>query len=581
MRRAVKGGHLLRAAWLVLAALGMDCARAQVVNRGMAGSVDATAYFSPANVVAGQQSQFSVVVTNGTPDIPPPRTIKVDGVEITFLRNLPRSEMTLSGRQVLNEYTYAVTPWKAGVYTIPSLSLRVNGELLTTPECKLRVREFEELGLDPDAVARGSFALMYVEREECYVGEVVPLEVTLYMDQDLRVRDWGYPDMERDTFITKRFERRYPTDVFLLGRRFYALAHSTFVSPLAAGDLELGPVTFTCKISEARTLPQGPVQTLGPARDLYVEGPRVPMRVLPLPEEGRPEGFAGAVGSYAITCRATPTRVAVGDPIELEIEVRGRGNLDALEGPRLEGDGDGLWKVFQETSEIRKREAASLEGVAVFRRVISPTRVTEEIPSLILSYFDPEERAYRTVTTAPIALEVLPDLEGEAMIQSFASSTGALMPREQLEDILALLPGPLEGPATLRPWSEGSVFRALEALAILSWAGLAAFGLFRLFGPRLLELRQVREGPAYRELLRDLRRPGLSEKEFYNGYYRACEAWRREQGQAALPPAVREQLRQIAERREELNYAGAAGRPAMEDGRRMALLRSLAALRRI
>jgi hypothetical protein len=189
------------------------------------------------------------------------------------------------------------------------------------------------------------------------------------------------------------------------------------------------------------------------------------------------------------------------------------------------------------------------------------------------------ERAYRTVTTEPIPLEVLPDADGQALIQSFAAATGALMPREQLEDILALLPGPMRGPAALRPWSEGAVFRTLEALAILLWAGLVALGLFRVFGGRLLQMRRVRLGPSYKELQRELRHPGLSEKAFYNIYHQACEAWCREHRRAELPRAVREQLEQISERRELLNYAGAAGRPSLEEGRRLALLRSLGALR--
>ena len=44
---------------------------------------------------------------------------------------------------------------------------------------------------------------------------------------------------------------------------------------------------------------------------------------LPLPTEGRPESFTGAVGKYDISALAVPTNVRVGDPIELVIDIRG------------------------------------------------------------------------------------------------------------------------------------------------------------------------------------------------------------------------------------------------------------------
>ena len=56
--------------------------------------------------------------------------------------------------------------------------------------------------------------------------------------------------------------------------------------------------------------------------------------VRPLPLRDQPDSFSGAVGeSFSISVRANKTVVAVGEPIPLEVEIKGKGNLDGIQLP--------------------------------------------------------------------------------------------------------------------------------------------------------------------------------------------------------------------------------------------------------
>ena len=72
-------------------------------------------------------------------------------------------------------------------------------------------------------------------------------------------------------------------------------------------------------------------QAVGSGRELVIQ---------PLPLKGRPESFAGAVGSsFSLEVRADRTVVEVGEPVQLELMVRGQGELAGLQLPTLDQAG--------------------------------------------------------------------------------------------------------------------------------------------------------------------------------------------------------------------------------------------------
>jgi hypothetical protein len=145
-------------------------------------------------------------------------------------------------------------------------------------------------------------------------------------------------------------------------------------------------------------------------KKLTATGKPVKINVLPLPTEGRPADFSGAIGKFSLTAKANPVNVAVGDPISLTTVVSGRGNFDRVAVPPLASDQD--WKTYATSSKFEPSDALGTAGKKSFEQAIIPQRADlPAIPPRSFSYFDPEARRYATVSTERIAL-LMPQSHG-------------------------------------------------------------------------------------------------------------------------------------------------------------------------
>ena len=88
----------------------------------------------------------------------------------------------------------------------------------------------------------------------------------------------------------------------------------------------------------------GNMMSSGDIRQITVPTQSAKLDVKPLPKEGRPDDFSGAIGQFSLQTSAAPKQAAAGDPISLNVTVSGRGNFDAMGSPvLLEADG---WRTY-------------------------------------------------------------------------------------------------------------------------------------------------------------------------------------------------------------------------------------------
>ncbi|MEZ6088616.1 MAG: BatD family protein [Pirellulaceae bacterium] len=126
------------------------------------------------------------------------------------------------------------------------------------------------------------------------------------------------------------------------------------------------------------------------------------------PDDGKPASFIGAVGQgFSIDVAADRTVVRVGDPIRLNIRLRGDGNLQNARLPSLSADGgldpqDFRLPEGDVAGELGEGEKSFSVSVRVENESVS------EIPSIAYSWFDTDAKEYRTTRSDPIALRVMP-----------------------------------------------------------------------------------------------------------------------------------------------------------------------------
>ena len=112
------------------------------------------------------------------------------------------------------------------------------------------------------------------------------------------------------------------------------------------------------------------------------------------------------VQSTAMTAKASPLEVTVGDPVTLNIQLSGEGTVDSLTLPKLAWPG---FKSYEPSISSEQADPLGLSGTKVFEQVIIPENDSiTEVPKIELAYFNPEEETYMTLSQGPFPLKVNP-----------------------------------------------------------------------------------------------------------------------------------------------------------------------------
>ncbi len=268
----------------------------------------------------------------------------------------------------------------------------------------------------------------------------------------------------------------------------------------------------------------------GIAAQESVELPTLTLSALPLPP-GAPEDFANTVGQYSISATTEAKSLAMHEAVEVEITVRGTGNLTNFECPKPVDAAD--WKLVPATRKPILNSNGQTVGMT-FSQLMRPTAEVGGIPSFSFSYFDPQAMEYRRAETRPIPLTWRMTAEVGSGLQSLTATTpppAGEVPVEEMRDIYGFLS---EGGSvvTLPRWLWYLLY--LPAAAILLALG---FGCLR---------RYLAAGAAGRERERELTQLArtASELEFLKALGGFIEA--------NIPPAKQTpELRGILSRRDE------------------------------
>ncbi len=126
--------------------------------------------------------------------------------------------------------------------------------------------------------------------------------------------------------------------------------------------------------------------------------------VIPVPTDGRPFDYRGAVGRYKIMTQATPNSVSAGDPITLNIGIAGTGPMELVQAPPLAE----LTSLTRDFKVADQSLAGFVQGDAkVFSTTIRPrVEGITHIPPIPFSFFDPDTEKFETVMSEPIAISV-------------------------------------------------------------------------------------------------------------------------------------------------------------------------------
>ena len=419
--------------------------------------------------------------------IPEPMLPELEDFQLIGTNRSSSSQYTLVNGKMTSSKTidhlYTLRPRKTGRLTIGPTRLDFKGRSYRTESIQIEVvkgsaapKSSPQTGTPtPSAPAVPEemttddlFVRVELDRRTAYVGEQVTATYALYNRTNLVNVQYGQVPSFTGFWSEEIFnaERLNFQQQVIGGKRYQtAVLKKMALFPTTSGEIEVEPLQLICDLRQ-------------PGRDLFdffgrtqrvrIATRPVAVTVKPLPAEGRPADFSGAVGQFTLTARADRTQLAVGEPLELTVEIRGKGNLKTLPQPRLPTLDD--FKSFDpEISESISRSGGRIEGRKTYRHVLIPkAEGSAVIEPLILTYFDPAKGEYQRAASEPIAITVLPGQE-----EMYAPGAG--LSKEEIlvlgRDIRYIKPAPRDLQTRGDPLYSGVLFQLVQALPLLAVAG--------------------------------------------------------------------------------------------------------------
>jgi len=332
-------------------------------------------------------------------------------------------------RYVMN---YLLTSNQTGRIELSPVKVTIGGKSYQTNPVYVNI-------LKPGTTDQLDFEVTLSE-QECYVGQPVIMTVKFYISADIGDFQFDIPVLDENSFFVedtvpispqaKQYRLRTGIPIWVTqyrtvhkGKEAILLSFSKVLIPKRAGHIEFPSASVSADVAIGRTRSRDRFfddffSSQKQYKRFMVSSKPLSLTVLPLPRQGRPDGFYGLVGQYTISASAKPTTdVYMGDPITLTIKIGGSKYLKPVQWPKLQ-QVPGLAANFKIPSQ--KATPAIDNGFKVFTQTIRPdNNQANVIPSIPLAYFDPDTGSYNIAKTKPIKLDLKPskrltaaDIEG-------------------------------------------------------------------------------------------------------------------------------------------------------------------------
>jgi hypothetical protein len=251
-----------------------------------------------------------------------------------------------------------------------------------------------------------------VDKAKVFVGEQITASWYLYTREQIRDIDTlKYPDLKgfwkEDIEVATRLNF---TNEVVNGVLYHkALLASYALFPIRAGPASVDSYKAKCTIISTSPL------SFGDAHPVTKSSSEIKVEVVPLPAEGKPENFSGAVGQFSVMAKLDKTEIPANQPVSLKIRFEGRGNAKMIELPKFN---------FGPTVDLydSKNESKFYPNGTSFKEfellLIPRQEGAVEIASQTVSMFDPASKKYYQRVTPSLQLKVLPSVGGAPLAAS-------------------------------------------------------------------------------------------------------------------------------------------------------------------
>ena len=319
-------------------------------------------------------------------------------------------------RSYSKTYSYFLAPKSQGTFSINQATIEIDDQIYKTTPLKIIITEAVSKpkdGNSADYVASENVHLIAeVSKSNPFLNEAITIVYKLYVSNDVSItRSWQELDTPKfQDFWSQYIEEKGEQQIYETtyeGKPYrYVILRKAVLYPQKTGELTIEPLTLDV-----------PIDVQGNTRDIFGRrrmtrvnrtisaGKRI-INVKPLPIEGRPDDFSGAVGNFNFSVSVNKTMLDANEALELKIRTKGIGNLKLFNLPSLT-----LPSSLEVYEPVRDNKVAiNIKGMNGFisdtYTIIPQYKGSYPIRPISFSYFDVTSSKYKTIISDEIVVKV-------------------------------------------------------------------------------------------------------------------------------------------------------------------------------
>lgn len=370
----------------------------------VAQDIQVDAELSETNIFNGEQVRLEVSVSgNAMGSVRQPELPEIEGLRWLRGSTSRGTQYTIiNGKpSVTYTYGYVLIAQSPGDYTLPPITITVEDKTYQTDPIPFTVLDPASLESGDAERAPDIYIRVEPDTKDPVVGQQVVADVVLYFKNGVEVSSYQpTPGWKAEGFWKEELnypQRAQTSSTIVNGVRYQKarlIQYALF--PTKSGELTLSPFEITVSVRSRRSSADPFGFGLNQER-MTLQSTPVTLNVEGLPELNNAE-FIGAVGDFEITRTISTSSALVGESIEINTQVSGKGNIPLVNKPDYELP-ESLERYNPEESSNIERNDREITGSRNFRDIVIPRNEGDyTIPATKVAYYDPSRSDFVIVT---------------------------------------------------------------------------------------------------------------------------------------------------------------------------------------
>ncbi len=318
-------------------------------------------------------------------------------------------------RSFAKTYSYFLAPVRVGKFKINQATIEIDREVYKSQVVQITVTKAVQKpknGNDSDFIASDNIHLVAeISNNKPYLNEALTVVYKLYVSPNTGVSNWRETDNPKyDGFWSQNIDIK---GLKILNGEYkgedyrYVVLRKTVLYPQKTGKLEIEPLVLDVSIdvpTKRRDIFGGRIMRT--AHETITAGKRS-IEVRPLPEEGKPSDFTGAVGVFDFKLMTTKSSLNANESLQAKVEVSGKGNLKLIKLPKLKVPSS--LEVYEpEHSERVRTNLGGMQGrISDTYTIVPQYKGKYPLPIISFSYFDPKTETYKRISSGEKIINVI------------------------------------------------------------------------------------------------------------------------------------------------------------------------------